>query len=599
MSERIVRIGCGGGAWGDSATAPGQVLRAGIDYLIFDFLAEITMSLLARARARDPGLGYTPDFVAPMMKEALPAIAAGGVKVVSNAGGLNPIACKHALEAVCAEAGIALKVAAVEGDDVIGRIPPGTRDMYDGTPLPARLLTANAYIGARPIAAALAAGADVVITGRVPDSALALGPLIHEFGWRPDDYDRLAGGSVAGHLIECGPQATGGTHTDWDAVPGWDDIGYPIAECRADGSCVITKPAGTGGMVTWATIAEQLCYEIGDPAAYQLPDVVADFSGVALREVGPDRVEVAGARGRPPSGSFKVSATWQDGYRCAATIAIIGPDAVAKAEKTATAYLGRARRILAAAGLPDLTAAQVEVLGSEQPSYGPAARGLAAREVVLRVVAAHPSREALERAFAREIGASGISWAPGIANLLGGRPPVQPVLKLVSFLIDKHALPPPVVTVGDAPGFAVAPPSPILPRSPGGEDPAETRRPRPAPAEEGGERDLVEVPLSRIALARSGDKGDVSNVAIIARRPDYFPFLRRELTAERIARHFAHLATGPVERFELPGIGALNFLIAGALGGGGIASPRIDPQGKAYGQMALEMKVLAPRAWVE
>jgi hypothetical protein len=265
MAEKIVRIGGASGAWGDSPMAIPQLLGADVQYLMMDFLAEVTMSLLARARLKDPDAGFPPDFVA-YLKRPLPEIARRGIKVVSNAGGVNPRACKRALEAVCAELAVPLRIAVVEGDDLMPRLDElrgDVRELVSGLPLPPRMLTANAYLGALPIAAALGAGADIVVTGRCADSALALGILMHEFGWTPHDYDRLAAGSLVGHLLECGPQSTGGTFTDWEQVPDWHNIGYPIAECAADGTFVLTKPDGTGGLVIPATAAEQVLYEVG------------------------------------------------------------------------------------------------------------------------------------------------------------------------------------------------------------------------------------------------------------------------------------------------------------------------------------------------
>ena len=255
--SRIVRIGGASGAWGDSPTAVPQVLGARVDYLMMDFLAEVTMSLLARARMKDPAAGFPPDTVG-YLQPHVETIARRKVKVVTNGGGVNPAACKQALEAACSEAGVRLRIASIEGDDLMpiaeALRAEGVREWVSGELLPQRLLTANAYLGALPIAAALAAGADIVITGRCADSALALGILMHEFGWGADDYDKLAAGSLVGHLLECGPQATGGLFTDWEKVPGWDNIGYPIAECSADGRFFITKPEGTGGLVTPQTV---------------------------------------------------------------------------------------------------------------------------------------------------------------------------------------------------------------------------------------------------------------------------------------------------------------------------------------------------------
>lgn len=593
--NKTIRIAGASGAWGDSPMAVPQLLGAGVDYLMMDFLAEVTMSLLAKARLKDPAAGFPPDVIA-YLKPHLATIARQGVKVVTNGGGVNPVACKEALEAACREQGVQLRIAAVEGDDLLPLAQAlreeGVREWVSGAPLPERLLTANAYLGALPIAAALAAGADVVITGRCADSALALGILAHEFGWSWDDYDRLATGSLVGHFLECGPQVTGGVFTDWESVPGWHDIGYPIAECQADGRFAITKPEGTGGMVTPQTLAEQALYEVGDPAAYVLPDVVADFSELRLAQAGPDRVEVTGARGRAPTSQYKVSATWQDGYRAVALACIIGPDAARKAERTAQALLQRARMHLQARSLPDFSATHVEVLGAEA-SYGAQSRARASREVVLRLVVEHADPKALDL-LAREIGSAGLGFAQGTAALIGGRPKATPVVRLHTFLVDKARLPAPRVRLGDAPAFDAPVPTggePLLRPAAGRREDAASAPPAPGT--------LVEVPLLAVAHARSGDKGDFSNVAIFCREPRFYPHLKNVLTNERLAAHFAGVVEGRVERFEAPGLHALNFLMHEALGGGGMASRRIDAQGKAFGQRALEMLVPVPADWIK
>jgi hypothetical protein len=592
MADKLVRIGGASGAWGDSPRALGQLLGAGVDYLMMDYLAEVTMSLLARARMKDPEAGYPPDFIA-YLKTVLPDLARQGVKVATNAGGVNPSGCKSALEKIIAELGLPLTIAMVEGDDVMPLIDKlraaDLREAVSGEKLPARLLTANAYLGALPIKAAFDGGADIVITGRCADSALALGILMHEFGWSADDYDRLGAGSLVGHILECGPQATGGTFTDWENVPDWHNIGYPIAECRSDGTFVVSKPNGTGGLITPAVIAEQTLYEIGDPAAYFLPDVTADFSNVHLTEIGRDRVKVENARGRPPTNRYKVSATYQDGYRAVATVSIVGPDAARKAERTADALISRSRMIFAERGFPDFTATHSEALGAEA-SYGTKSAARASREVLLRLVVEHVSREALD-IFAREIGSIGLSFAPGTTGIYSGRPKPTPVVRLFTFFLDKSVLGSPKLQIGghgmtevDVPfGGGYVPPDPqtavVSDQVPSGT--------------------MVDLPLARLAYARSGDKGDCSNIAIIARKPEYMPLLRRELTPERIVGHLGHLVGGPADRYEAPGLNALNFLISKALGGGGMASRRIDPQGKAYAQMVLEMTIPVPRSWAQ
>lgn len=591
MDERVIRIGGASGAWGDSPQAIGQLLDAGVDALVMDYLAEVTMSLLARARAKDPAAGFPPDFVA-YLKPHLAEIARRGVRVVSNAGGVNPLSCKAALEAAIAAAGLPLKVGVVLGDDVIPLLDAlreaGVTEHGTGAPIPQALLTANAYLGALPIAAALRGRADIVVTGRCVDSALALGVLMHRFGWAADDHDRLAAGSLVGHILECGPQATGGTFTDWHRVPRWEAIGYPIAECDADGSFVLTKPEGTGGLVEPAVVAEQTLYEVGDPAAYLLPDVIADFSQVSVVQAGPDRVRVSGARGRPPTGQYKVSATVQDGWRAVALVSLIGPDAATKAERTAAAWLARARAAFQARGMADFSATQVEALGAEA-AYGPASQARGAREVLLRLVVNHADPKALDL-FAREIGMIGLGFAPGTTGFPGGRPKPVPVVRLLTCFVPKVLLPAPSVVVGDAPPVVVE-----VPTS-GGEDTSPRHVADDMPVPSGATR---EMPLRRLAYARSGDKGDSANIAIIAREPRYLPLLRREVTTARMAAHFAHQVAGPLERFEAPGLHALNFVLHQALGGGGMASLRIDPQGKAYGQMALEMTVSVPLAWAE
>ena len=376
------------------------------------------------------------------MRPVLREIADAGIKVVSNAGGINPHGCAKALAKLIEDAGLQLRIAVVEGDDVNAQvrelIAAGQLDMFTAQPLPERVLSANAYLGALPIAEALAAGADIVITGRCVDSAVTLGPLMHEFGWSASDFDRLAGGSLAGHIIECGCQATGGLFTDWQSVPGWATIGYPIVECRADGSFTLTKPAGTGGLVARAPVAEQLLYEIGDPGAYALPDVICDFRGVTIEAEGDDRVRVAGARGLAPTDGYKVSATAMQGFRAAGTLVIVGIDAAAKARRTAEAILERTRTLLAEAGLADFSATHIEVLGAEA-SYGPHGRAGAAREVMMRVVADHAERGALE-IFAREIAPAGTSWSPGTTGPGGGRPSVSPLIRPLAFMLHKSAV---------------------------------------------------------------------------------------------------------------------------------------------------------------
>ena len=596
--DRVVRIGGASGFWGDSSLGAPQLVGSGqIDYLVFDYLAELTMSILAGARLKKPELGYATDFVAVAMKAVLRDVVDRGIRVVSNAGGVNPQGCAAALAALAAEQGVPLTIAVVLGDDVLPLLPQlreaadPVHELQSGAILPAQVLTANAYLGALPIRAALDAGAQVVITGRCVDSAVTLGVLMHEFGWAPSDYDALAAGSLAGHIIECGCQATGGLHTDWDTVPGWADIGYPIVECRADGSFTCTKPAGTGGLVTPAVIAEQMLYEIGDPARYILPDVVCDFTQVTLAQAGEHRVAVRGARGHAPTDSYKVSATYMAGFKASAQLTIVGFDAVAKARRTGDAIVERTSLMLVKLGLPPYTATHIEVLGAES-CYGPHATAKHTREAVLRLTATHARKEALDL-LAREVAPAGTSWAPGTTGAGGGRVAASPSIRQFAFLLPKALLNPVVLMDG----AELAVPQPAGAAVVAGEPaPTPVAIAVAVPDVAAHPSELRELPLIRLAWARSGDKGDISNIGVIARAPALLPLLRAQLTEGAVAAFLAHLVKGRVTRFEVPGIHAFNFVCEQALDGGGMSSLRNDALGKGMGQILLSMPIQVPIA---
>jgi hypothetical protein len=591
---KSIRIGCASAFWGDTSTAAEQLVNHGkLDYLVFDYLAEVTMSILAVQRMKDPTQGYARDFV-DVMTPLLPAVKAQGMKVISNAGGMNVGACRDALQAAAVAAGITLRIAVVEGDDLTARQgefrEAGITEMESGTPFPSMLVSMNAYLGAPAVAEALKQGADIVITGRGVDSAVALGPMMHEFGWSATDYDKLAQGSLAGHVIECGAQCTGGNFTDWETVSdGYENMGFPFVDIREDGSFLVGKPAGTGGAVTIGTVGEQMLYEIGDPRAYLLPDVRCDFTTATLTQVGPDSVLVQGARGFVPPDTYKVSGTTPRGNRITATFLMGGRDAPAKAARVAQALISKCEKLFEAKGWGPFGETNVELLGAET-MYGPNARAgaLATREVVVKIAAKHREKAALVL-FSKELAQAATGMAPGLTGYFGGRPSVQPVVQLWSCKVPKRDV---AITV-DFEGVR----TPVTVEEGAPFDPA-TLTPQPAGETWTPGADAVNVPLIKLAIARSGDKGDHGNVGVMARDPAYLPYIRTALSEQRVAAYFAHLiaANGSVSRWELPGSNSFNFLLRYALGGGGIASLRTDPQGKCFAQMLLDIDIPVPPA---
>jgi hypothetical protein len=447
-----IRIGNGCGFWGDNLDAPILLAERGrLDYLTLEYLAELTMSILALQKQRDPSAGYAGDFL-DVLERLTPVLTQQPhLKIITNAGGMNPRGCAAKARAVLAREGLGTqRIAIVEGDDLLPRLNQLLTEGHvltnldTGRPLQEvadRVVSANAYLGAQPIAEALAAGADIVITGRVADASLTVGPAVHEFGWRWDDWDRLSAASVAGHLIECGAQVTGGLWSEWERMPDPAGIGYPIAEMHANGEFGITKPPATGGCVNRDTVRQQLLYEVGDPAAYLTPDVVADFTSVSVDEVGSGVVRVHGARGFPATATYKASIAYRDGYMCSGTLAILGT--AQKARRCGEVLLERVRR----AGF-DLERTNIECIGAGALVPGvidvlPGPVGMNTNqpgEVMLRV-SAHDSRKAALSRFAKEFAPLVTSGPMGVTGYTTGRPAVREVFAYWPALIAKSAVP--------------------------------------------------------------------------------------------------------------------------------------------------------------
>ncbi len=587
---KTINIGSSAAAWGDTIEGVGQLLKTGkLDYLVGDYLAEVTMAILAKIQAKDPEAGYVPDWIASI-KPHLAEIKKQGIKLVTNSGGMKPLACRDALLAAAQEAGIAFKIAVITGDDLMTQEEyiraAGLREMFNGNALPAKMISMNAYLGAAPIAEALSMGADVVITGRSVDTAMVLGPLMHEFNWGLNDFDKLAAGSLAGHIIECGTQATGGLYTDWEEVAdGWDNMGFPIVECHENGDFVVFKPDNTGGKVSFGTVAEQMVYEIGDPQDYRLPDVTCDFSQTQLNEVETDRVLVTNVKGRAPSNFYKVCGTCADGFRLLTTYMVAGWEADKKARKAAEALIKRSQRLMAERGFADYGETSIEVIGAED-TYGANRQITHAREVIVKIGLRHHDPKALN-VFAKEFAVPAVAMAQGISGIFGGRPVPGPVVKIHSFLIEKSNVDVCILFGDKVTKFN---PAAGLDHDPIIHHDSIPLADTPSQA--------VLVPLRALVWGRSGDKGNHANIGLISRKPEFAPFVKAQITSEKVAQFFAHYLNGQVTRYEMPGINGFNFMLEDVLDGGGTGSLRYDPQAKTFAQMFLDVPVSVPSEWL-
>ncbi|MGH8974843.1 MAG: acyclic terpene utilization AtuA family protein, partial [Acidimicrobiia bacterium] len=538
--------------------------------------------------------GYATDFVA-QLRDVLAACVERNITVISNAGGVNPLACKAAVEQVAAELGVAdgVRVGVVLGDDIYGALGDlmdsgePLNNMDTGRPLSDvadKVLSANVYLGAAPVVRALQMGANVVICGRVTDTGVTLAPMIHEFGWAEDDWDRLAAGIIAGHIIECGTQCTGGNFTDWQKVKSWSNLGYPLIEARPDGTFTVTKHPGTGGLVSVHTVTEQLLYEMGSPR-YLAPDCVARFDSVTLTQDGPDRVTISGARGEPPPEKLKVSASFSHGYRAFGRLIVSGPDALAKANKVADV-------LWECAGGRELyedTATQFLAWNATHPPLTDSEPS----EILVQAAVRDADERKINTRFGVQVVPRVLGTVPGITYLADqGRPRASEVVGYWPALISRERVPMRVVVGDDEVDVA---PTPVPTGAPTASfSPAPVDAP-PVPSD--GNR--VTVPLSRLCLARSGDKGDTANVGVLARSPAVYAWMVDHITPEFVRARFGEMVKGAVERSEIPNLLAVNFLLHESLGGGGTLSLLVDAQGKTYAQYLLAAPVEVPEALLD
>jgi len=582
---RLVRIGNAHGFWGDRIDAAAELLSAepDLDFVTLDFLAEVSLSILALQRARQPEAGWPRDFLHVIDSLTPYWLGGGRCRLIANAGGLNPHACARACQQRLTDKNCDfLRLAVVEGDNVLEHLRAAPlrnlfRNLDTNEPLSKvadHLMTANAYLGASPLVEALAAGADIVITGRVADPSLTVAACMAHHGWQADDWPRIAQATVAGHLIECGTQVTGGIATDWLETPGLDQIGFPIVEVDASGDFVVTKARSSGGRVSLASVTEQLVYEIGDPDAYLSPDATVSFQRLELQEVGIDRIQVRGATGGPPPPTYKVSATYQDGYRAQGQLTIYGDRAVTKARRAGQVVLNR----LKSKGIT-LRESLIECLGTGacHPGGDDTTPRDELSETVLRIAVADPNPEHVEE-FTRALMPLITAGPPGITGYADGRPRVHPIFRYWPCLIERTQAWPHVHVW----------PEPTRQRPPAA-PPVEATVPPDHGRLRGTQTNAkcVAVPkrLGDLARARSGDKGQNANIGVLARNSEDVEWIGRELRPERVAAWLGLSNPECITCYALPTLGAFNLVIRGILSN----SLKTDAQGKCLGQVLLQM----------
>lgn len=590
--KKKIRIGNAGGYWGDDLSALKRQLTGGpLDYITMDFLAEITMSILQRQKAVKPELGYAVDFL-DQLKECLPLIVKKNVRVISNAGGINPIGMGRRIVQMAQGMGLDIKVGIVYGDDIVNDLYELTaagerftnmetgKDFLD---VRSRISAANIYLGAEPVVRALEAGCQVVVTGRVTDTGITLAPMIYEFGWAMDDWNKMASGVVAGHIIECGCQASGGNITDWHDVKSFDNIGYPIIEMESSGNFVVTKHKRTGGLVSEKTVKEQLIYEMGDPSNYISPDGVARFDTLKLDSDGNDRVKVSGVKGRPEPECLKVSMAYEDGWKSSGSILVSGPDTKAKAKIIADTFWKKLNH--------KYDATRSDMLGSGS-IWPPQLSNGESNEILLRFAVRDQSFDKV-RDFGKTLSSLILSGPAGMAVTGGGRPKPSRVIAYWPALIRRTRVKAKVLTIdcsGHEDFFEISFPIRVQSQTEVSLPIDKPKKKKKAPAR----GNMTSIRLQEICYARSGDKGDTCNIGVLARSSEIYDWLLDNLTATIVKSFFKGITFGKVIRYELDNLHGLNFLLEETLGGGGTKSLMIDPQGKTLAQALLQMNMKVP-----
>lgn len=597
IMKEIVKIGNAGGFWGDDLKALRRQLEGGpLDYISSDYLAEITMSILRKQQLKNPDLGYVTDFIEQIVDVA-DLLVKKKVTMIANAGGINPLACARRVIKEL-DGKTKLKIAVIEGDnmiDMMDDIYPSKADFKNMENndkfelINTKIQSANAYLGILPIVKALESGANLIIAGRVTDTSITMAPLVYEFGWKFNDWDKLASALVAGHIIECGAQGTGGNFTDWHKVPRWDNFGYPIVEVSPDATFFVTKHKDTGGLVSVDSVKEQLVYEMGDPSYYISPDVIADFLSIQIEEAGENRVRVSGIKGSASTHFLKVSMAYEDGYKASSSIILSGPKAIDKARVYKDLFWKRL-------GL------SFEKSNTEYVGYDSCHKNLAPdiepNEVLLQFsVFDYDKSKVIE--FSKSIAPLILSGPPGVA-VTGGRPKIHSVMTYWPTLVKKELVPS-IVHVLDEKGEITE--SHEISSVTGFEDEMNLQRSNKQVSKADptgtiiviGDEETERIKLRELCLARSGDKGDTANIGLIGRNKTIYLFLRQYLTADIVKSMFAEACEGRVIRYELDNLIALNFLLEKSLDGGGTKSLQIDAQGKTYAQALLNHKISVPK----